>query len=563
MRRSSVPPGPGAVTPSYGMVSGGRCRASSARASSTVRSDNGLTPAAIRSARVASRAADQGSSICYASGTNGLCAASVRARRTFAAAAGPAESELPEAARDVLRGGTTGPVLELERARLRVGAVPLLRREENGRLGQCIRIAGTGSAWACRNRGHVRRDRDGSHGARARGTTAELPPVRTRGRAARSPRGAPRWWRRERSPTRRGRAAALDRVLRPSLPPRRRLHRPASRGASKPPGIPRPGTRSRPKPTTRFRWNVEGNLPLQRWRAAPREAVRQMLAISGDGHIEVGAMPYTLNAKACSIDELARHLASASRLPRSMAWRSRPRCRPTCPVMVTGSRSCCPRLGCDTWTWRSTGWRAPRRFAGGWDLPAVPLGCAPPRCARLAQRQAPRDGLPRGQPARAGRPGRPDRRVPSRRISPGWANRLPLRGRGRGVGSRTPSRSPQQPYPFDILHLRLQGAISDNAGPVLAPAEIIRRWNEAFDFRGCGWRPTASSSARRRNRRRTPAPRRRLDGAGGPTDSAPRRGCSVADRQAQAKHPEGADPAQPRRPVGRAGGRSAGDGRSV
>src|SRR3954454_17161055 len=39
----------------------------------------------------------------------------------------------------------------------------------------------------------------------------------------------------------------------------------------------------------------------------------------------------------------------------------------------------------------------------------------------------------------------------------------------------------KRPYPFDILHLRLQGAYCDNAGPDVLPAEIIRRWNEEWE----------------------------------------------------------------------------------
>src|SRR4029077_15212549 len=40
----------------------------------------------------------------------------------------------------------------------------------------------------------------------------------------------------------------------------------------------------------------------------------------------------------------------------------------------------------------------------------------------------------------------------------------------------------KQAYPYDILHLRVLGAYSDNAGPSIVPAEIVRRWNEEWEY---------------------------------------------------------------------------------
>jgi hypothetical protein len=38
------------------------------------------------------------------------------------------------------------------------------------------------------------------------------------------------------------------------------------------------------------------------------------------------------------------------------------------------------------------------------------------------------------------------------------------------------------PYAFDAVHLRLQGAHADNAGPSIIPAEIARQWNETWAY---------------------------------------------------------------------------------
>ena len=40
----------------------------------------------------------------------------------------------------------------------------------------------------------------------------------------------------------------------------------------------------------------------------------------------------------------------------------------------------------------------------------------------------------------------------------------------------------REPYPHDVLHLRVQGVNADNAAPSLMPAEIARRWNEHYAF---------------------------------------------------------------------------------
>ena len=38
------------------------------------------------------------------------------------------------------------------------------------------------------------------------------------------------------------------------------------------------------------------------------------------------------------------------------------------------------------------------------------------------------------------------------------------------------------PYPLDVLHLRVQGTIADNAAPSPIPARIARAWNERYAF---------------------------------------------------------------------------------
>jgi hypothetical protein len=40
----------------------------------------------------------------------------------------------------------------------------------------------------------------------------------------------------------------------------------------------------------------------------------------------------------------------------------------------------------------------------------------------------------------------------------------------------------REPYPHDLLHLRVQSVIADNAPPGLGPAEVVRDWNARFAY---------------------------------------------------------------------------------
>jgi hypothetical protein len=40
----------------------------------------------------------------------------------------------------------------------------------------------------------------------------------------------------------------------------------------------------------------------------------------------------------------------------------------------------------------------------------------------------------------------------------------------------------KQAYPHNILHLRVLGAYSDNAGPSIVPAQVARQWNEVWEY---------------------------------------------------------------------------------
>jgi hypothetical protein len=49
-------------------------------------------------------------------------------------------------------------------------------------------------------------------------------------------------------------------------------------------------------------------------------------------------------------------------------------------------------------------------------------------------------------------------------------------------GSLLGVESTRDGYPFDILHLRVQGAYGDNGPPSILPSQIVREWNEAWAY---------------------------------------------------------------------------------
>jgi hypothetical protein len=235
----------------------------------------------------------------------------------------------------------------------------------------------------------------------------------------------------------------------------------------------------------RFRWTVEVALPLRRWLAVrPARERDALLRRVAERRVEVCAMPFTLHTEACSLDELARTLHFAQDLRErhgievvTAMQTDVPGAAVALPELLSAAgvrylsvahnyagRSV-PFLHGGEELSRPFWWRAAsgrRVLVWMTDSPhgiaymegnVVGLADDYPVALEL---------LPRYLSALASRP------YPYPPGS-GWLLGLP--------DGHVPSRAP---YPHDLLHLRVQSTIADNAPPSVHPAEIVREWNEAW-----------------------------------------------------------------------------------
>jgi hypothetical protein len=236
----------------------------------------------------------------------------------------------------------------------------------------------------------------------------------------------------------------------------------------------------------RFRWTVESNLPALRWLAArPGAAVAAFTERVRQGRIEVTAFPFQLHTEACSGEELTRVLRFTGELRDRYGIEVRSAMHTDVPGAVTGVVDALAAAGvrylaaAHNWAGRSVpyltgGDRLARPFR--WRAPSgnellvwftdTPHGMAymEGNTVGLADGyELAEDLLPRYLDALARQP------YPYGPEAFGWS----------GLPEGAPVRAP---YALDAVHLRVQGAHADNAGPNLLPAEIVRRWNQTWEY---------------------------------------------------------------------------------
>ncbi|MEV5408736.1 hypothetical protein AB0K60_07855 [Thermopolyspora sp. NPDC052614] len=233
----------------------------------------------------------------------------------------------------------------------------------------------------------------------------------------------------------------------------------------------------------RFRWTVESSLPALRWlRSRPREMVERFAERVRAGGIEITAFPMQSHLEACSEEELRRQLRFVAELRGRYGFAIRSAMHTDVPGAVVGVVDALAEAGvrylsaAHNWAGRSVpylvgGERLTRPFR--WRAPSgnellvwftdTPHGLAymEGNTVGLADGyDLAVDLLPRYLSALARRP------YPYRPGAFGWT--------GPDVA--------REPYGLDVVHLRVQGADADNAGPSLTPAAIVRRWNREWAY---------------------------------------------------------------------------------
>ena len=232
-----------------------------------------------------------------------------------------------------------------------------------------------------------------------------------------------------------------------------------------------------------FRWAVESLWSFEQWAAArPADRVAQFVDRVKQGRVELTAMPFNLHTDTCSTDELHELLRLARRVESDYGLKLHSAMQTDVPGSVAGLPDALAQLDigylsvAHNWAGRSVpqlvgGQHLPRLFR--WRSPAgnevlVWMTDSP---HGLAYMEGPvlgfdtsyamvDDLLPAYLTALATNP------YP---FPPGM------------FGWHGPAVEDREPYPWDLLHLRVQGHFGDNAPPRLILAETVRQWNQTWE----------------------------------------------------------------------------------
>jgi hypothetical protein len=236
-----------------------------------------------------------------------------------------------------------------------------------------------------------------------------------------------------------------------------------------------------------FRWNVEANLPLTRWLASRPAADRDaFVARVRERRIEVCALPFTMHTEALSIDELARTLRPAQALRERHGIE-----------IVTAMQTDVPgaALGlCELLAAAGLRYLSVAHNYAGRSVPYLNGGQALRRPFWWRARSGRRllvwhTDSPHGIAYMEGNlVGLAEGCAETLAHLPAYLHALATRpypysaGTGWLTGIPAGTELTRAPYEHDLLHLRVQSVIADNAAPSPVPAEVVREWNADWAY---------------------------------------------------------------------------------
>ncbi len=233
----------------------------------------------------------------------------------------------------------------------------------------------------------------------------------------------------------------------------------------------------------RFRWNSEALWAISDWRQhRPDNQMERFVQHVKAGSIGLSALPYNLHTDVCSTDELHELLRGARQLRDEFGIPFASAMQTDVPGQVAGLPDALKEVGVNylsvahNWAGRSqphtTGaLNLPRLFrwrslAGNEVL--VWMTDSP---HGLAYMEGPMVGFTEGIEQ-------------VENYFPAYLTAMSTKGYPfpPGVfGAHGESMEGRDPYPWDILHLRVQGFMGDNAPARLALPSIVREWNETWE----------------------------------------------------------------------------------
>ncbi|WP_024935418.1 glycoside hydrolase family 38 C-terminal domain-containing protein [Actinomadura welshii] len=237
----------------------------------------------------------------------------------------------------------------------------------------------------------------------------------------------------------------------------------------------------------RFRWSVESSMPALRWLATRSDdQVAEFTERVRAGNIEVTAFPMQLHTEACSTEELYRQLRFVEDLRHKYGIEVRSAMHTDIPGAVAGTVDALNAAGV--------------RYlaaAHNWAGRSVPYITGGDRLARPFRWRSPGGGellvwftdTPHGMAYMEGNTvGLVDGYDLAEDLLPRYLGTLADRPYPYGPGTFGWYAAPGQvgaakdPDFLDAVHLRVQGAHADNAGPSIVPADIAHRWNATWAY---------------------------------------------------------------------------------
>ncbi|MBY8881680.1 glycoside hydrolase family 38 C-terminal domain-containing protein [Actinacidiphila acidipaludis] len=240
-----------------------------------------------------------------------------------------------------------------------------------------------------------------------------------------------------------------------------------------------------PEPA-RFRWAVEGFHSFQDWQAnRPRRRIDTFLDRVREGRIELTAMPFNLHTETCSTDELHELLRPMTELRDRHGIDIRTAMQTDVPGQVVGLPDVLATNGIRylsvAHNWAG---RAQPHLVGGDDLPRLFRWQTPSGNSVLVWRTDTPHGLAYMEGSILGFDESYDH-VDD--LLPAYLSALaafPYPHQGPGIPGfpALDHTSSADPYPWDVLHLRVLGKFADNGPPRRIISDTVRRWNEQWAF---------------------------------------------------------------------------------
>lgn len=232
-----------------------------------------------------------------------------------------------------------------------------------------------------------------------------------------------------------------------------------------------------------FRWNIEVSWPLQQWLASRGESERErMMAAVRSGHVSVGALSLNLHTEACAIEELYEMVRFAVELRREHGLQIPSAMQTDVPGGVTALVEVLTDAGARYLSVaHNYAGRSVPYLIGGEKLER-PFYWRAPSGKRLLVWHT--DTLHGNAYMEGNIVGLADSFSVAEETLPHYLAALAERPYPFDSGTWLPEaqKIEREPYPHDVLHLRVQGKYGDNAPPNIAVAEIARQWNATWAY---------------------------------------------------------------------------------